>query len=100
MEVVEQPEVLPATSVAVAQYVTVAPVPTVTATLKFPPVATPVPATLLVQVALVYSLTVDPAVAVPLIEGVVLLDGEAGVVRIKTGLVLSTVGGGFALSST
>ena len=38
----------------------------------------PLPATALVHDALVYSLTVEPASAVPLIEGLLLFAGEAG----------------------
>ena len=40
--------------------------------------AVPLAATALVQVALVYSLTVEPASAVPLTLGALLLAGEAG----------------------
>ena len=52
---------------------------------KFPPVAVPVPATAEVQVLFVYSLTVDPASAEPLIAGELLFAGPAGVLERPVG---------------
>jgi hypothetical protein len=47
--------------------------------------AVPVAATALVQVAFVYSLTVEPASASPMIFGALLLAGETGLVAVKVG---------------
>ena len=48
-------------------------------------VAVPLAATALVQEALVYSLTVEPASALPLIEGLLLFAGEAGLTESEEG---------------
>ena len=47
--------------------------------------AVPLAATVLVQEALVYSLTVEPASAVPLIEGLLLFAGDAGEIESDDG---------------
>ena len=47
--------------------------------------AVPLPASALVQLALVYSLTVEPASAAPLIEGLLLFAGEAGLTEREEG---------------
>jgi hypothetical protein len=93
-EVVEQDEALPAASVAVAYTVVVVLSVTLAEMVKLPPVATPEASTALVQVELVYSLTVLLASAVPVKDGELLLAGD-------TGDTLETVGmPGAALSST
>jgi hypothetical protein len=85
--VLEQSEVLPAASVAVAQNVVVLFADTVTPIPGEANVeALPLPATADVQVPLVYSVTVEPASALPRMVGVVLvLDGDAGLVPVNVG---------------
>ena len=83
-ELVEQPEVLPAGSVAVALNVVVLFAVTVTGRPGEPNAdAVPVAAGGPVHPAVVYSCTVDPASAVPATDGVVLVLGEAGVVLVR-----------------
>ena len=47
--------------------------------------AVPLPASALVQAEFVYSLTVEPASALPMIFGALLFAGEAGLVELTVG---------------
>jgi hypothetical protein len=79
-ELIEQPDVFPAASVAVALKTVVLPAATVTVKPVDPKaVAVPVAAGEPVQSEVVYSFTVDPASAVPFTAGVVLGFGDVGV---------------------
>ncbi len=86
IELLEQAEMFPAGSVAVAKKVVVELSATVTARPGEEKVAAePVAATAEVQVEFVKSLTVEPASAVPSIKGVLLFAGEAGFVDVNVG---------------
>ena len=86
IELLEQAEVLPAGSVAVAKKVVVELSATVTDKPGEEKVATePMAATPEVQVEFVYRRTVEPASAEPNIKGVLSLAGEAGFVDVNIG---------------
>jgi hypothetical protein len=83
MELLEQADVFPAASVAVARNVVVLPAATVTAKpLAAKLAAVPVAAGVPVH-AFVYSCTVDPASAAPLTTGAVLGLGEVGAMLVR-----------------
>ena len=85
-EVVEQPEVMPPPSLAVAQKVVVESLDTETLSPGDAScAAVPVAATAVVQVEFVYRLTVEPAGAVPSTRGVFELEGDAGEVPVSVG---------------